>query len=71
MPAWKTSLLSMSASLLFAAAALAQPAVQETSDTLQDMLLTQAASVQSPLEQQVLSFYLARVLPSPGPIPRM
>jgi murein L,D-transpeptidase YcbB/YkuD len=45
--------------LLLTGTSVAQPAVG-VADTLQDLLLDRAGQVQSPLEQQVLSFYLNR-----------
>jgi murein L,D-transpeptidase YcbB/YkuD len=45
--------------LLLTGTSVAEPAVG-VSDTLQDILLARAGDVQSPLEQQVLSFYLNR-----------
>jgi len=45
--------------LLLTGTSVAEPAIG-VSDTLQDMLLARAGDVQSPLEQQVLSFYLNR-----------
>src|ERR1700743_38747 len=45
--------------LLLTGTSVAEPAVG-VADTLQDLLLDRAGQVQSPLEQQVLSFYLNR-----------
>src|SRR5579871_6327352 len=45
--------------LLLTGTSVAEPAIG-VSDTLQDMLLARAGDVQSPLEQQILSFYLNR-----------
>src|SRR5579883_1623961 len=45
--------------LLLSGVSMAQPAVS-VADSLQDLLLARAGEVQSPLEQQILSFYLQR-----------